>query len=164
MSYSNISAVLSQANKQFIKARVSDILSKLPFVVNLTIDERRSLSKLGTRRFAFVQKVLQHTKDNPAVFPSYFNVAEFEKDFNLYVDLLEISAVLKQLLEKVEDTRIAVGSEAFASALQSKELFESANRNEAGLDAIVAEIADFFSRSTSDDGTGEEPQTPNPSS
>lgn len=73
MSYGNISAVLSNANKQNIKDSVADILALLPFLVNLTTEERRSLQMIGKKkRFAFVQKVVQHTNDNPQVIPPNF--------------------------------------------------------------------------------------------
>lgn len=49
MSYSNISAALSQQDVDDVKAAIKTIESKLPFLVVLTSDEKKGLFKLGSK-------------------------------------------------------------------------------------------------------------------
>jgi hypothetical protein len=58
MPYQNIEATLSDADLKEIKAAISTIEAKMPFLVNLTTEERRSLFKMGDKRLAFVQNSL----------------------------------------------------------------------------------------------------------
>jgi hypothetical protein len=54
MSYQNITASLSPADIQEIKAALQTIQDKLPFLVTLSPDERRKMLKMGDKSLAFV--------------------------------------------------------------------------------------------------------------
>lgn len=47
MPYQNVTVILSDAEIQEIKAALRTIEQKLPFLINLTTDERRKLLKMG---------------------------------------------------------------------------------------------------------------------
>jgi len=158
--YGNISAELSEPDKQFIKDKVEEILTKLDFVINLTPEERQSLPKMGNNRYAFVKKAIQLANENPDVFPGYFNLDEEKKDFDLFDALIEVGIPVRQLFEKMEDTRMAVGSEAYKTALQIKGLFEEANKTNPGLDTVVEELAEFFKHTSQDDEPEPQPEPP----
>ncbi|WP_373525455.1 hypothetical protein [Nostoc sp.] len=49
MSYQNITASLSPADIQEIKAAFEIIQTKLPFLVTLSVEERRNLFKMGDK-------------------------------------------------------------------------------------------------------------------
>jgi len=149
--YGNISAVITPADRQFIKDKVADILTKLDFIINLSNDERQGLPKMGNNRYAFVKKAIQLANENPDVFPGYFDLAELQKDFDLFDALIEVGIPVRQMFEKIEDTRLAVSSEAYKTALQVKGLFEEANKTNTGMDTVVAELAEFFKHTTQDD-------------
>lgn len=65
MPYQNISSVLSNEDKEYILTRLNEITAKLPFLVNLTTEERRSLSKMGDKSVAFVTKAMDYASTNP---------------------------------------------------------------------------------------------------
>ncbi len=118
MPYANISATLSDADIQAVRASIQAIESKLPFLVSLTPKERQKLVKMGEKSVAFVQQCLQIVKDNPALMPPTFNVQEFERDVNLAEKLLSVLMLLQNLCAKLDDTTLAVGSEAMAKSLE----------------------------------------------
>ena len=54
MPYQNIDASLSESDLQEIREHLQAITTKLPFLVALTVDERRKLYKMGDKSLAFV--------------------------------------------------------------------------------------------------------------
>ncbi|MBI4930639.1 MAG: hypothetical protein HY841_07745 [Bacteroidetes bacterium] len=152
--YGNITATLSAADKAAIKQKVQDILVLLQAsgttLINLTQDERKSLPKMGNKRYAFVKRLIQAVKENPAELPSSYNVAAMEQDFTGFDDLNEIRIPIMQLMEKISDTQLGAGVEAHKAALKGKELLEAANRDNPGLDDVVSELQEFFDRAEQD--------------
>ena len=68
--YGNITVTLSAADKAAIKQKVQDILAIIlasgTTIINLTQEERKSLSKMGNKRYAFLKRLIQAVKENPA--------------------------------------------------------------------------------------------------
>ena len=63
----------------------------------------------------------------------------------LFTQLDEIIMMTKQLLEKMEDTQLLAGSEAYTSALTLYKLFGSAaDAGVAGTDTIVSQLKQRF--------------------
>ena len=54
MPYHNISAELSNSDIAEIKDAIATIQQKMPFLVNLTAEERRRLYKMGDKSLGFV--------------------------------------------------------------------------------------------------------------
>ena len=51
-----ISATLADADKALILQKITEILALLPFLVNLTPDERQTFPKLGEKTLGFDEK------------------------------------------------------------------------------------------------------------
>ena len=100
-----------------INAAIATINSNLPLLINLTAEERQALPKMGDKTLAFVTKSLEYAKQNPSLVPTFMTVAEFEKDVNAVTQLNNILRPLQQLTEKLEDTTLEAGSEAYSAAL-----------------------------------------------
>ncbi len=100
-----------------IMAAITTIEQNLPTLINLTADERKSLPKMGDRTLAFVSKALEYTKQNAQVVPNFLEVAEFEKDVAAVTALNKVLIPLHQLAEKLDDTTMLAGSEAYSAAL-----------------------------------------------
>ena len=66
---------------------------------------------------AFVSKSLEYAKLNPRVVPYFLDLSEFEKDVNATTYLRKVFLPLQQLYEKLNDTTLQVGSEAYTAAL-----------------------------------------------
>ena len=89
----------------------------MPAHINLTAEERQSLPKMGDKTLAFVTKALEYAKQNSTIVPTFMSVTEFEKDVNAAIQLNNILRPLQQLTEKLDDTTLEAGSEAYSSAL-----------------------------------------------
>jgi hypothetical protein len=111
MSYSNISASLSAADKQAVLQAVQTIKSKLPFLVNLNEEERKKLRKMGHVRSSYVKDVYLTSLSNPDSLPGGFDLEEYSKDMALQKDLDEIFAALGPICEGINDTEVALGIE-----------------------------------------------------
>lgn len=144
MPYQNISATLTDADLQEIKAALQTIQQKLPFLITLTVEERRSLFKMGNKRLSFVKDSLMAAQSNPDILPASFNLEEFVKDYELASSLNEVLLGLQQLTEQVDDTLMAVGSEAINSGLSVYDYVKAAAKKIPGLKTIADQLGERF--------------------
>lgn len=144
MPYQSISAALSEAQLQEIKTAIATIRSNMPFLISLTVDERRKRFKMGDKSLAFVSNSLSVTQNNPEIVPSNFDIAEFNKDYQLTVSLTEILTLLQQLTEEVDDTLLAVGSESMASSLLVYDYVKTAAKHAPGLKSVADQLGERF--------------------
>jgi hypothetical protein len=145
MPYQNISASLSDTQRIAIVQHVTDAAVAMPFMVNLTPDERRTLPKMSDGTLPFVSKALTYAESNPQFVPPYTNVGELRKDFNLVAQLTLIQQQLAMLAEKVNDTILALGSEAFVTSLSFyNAVKQAAKTNVPGADTIYQDLRTRF--------------------
>ncbi len=145
MTTNQISATLDQTNRDAVMAAVATIKEKLPFLIDLTAEQRKSLPKMGDKSRAFVSKALEVATQNPDFLPRSFDLEEMRQDVELFESLYPILLSLTQLHELVDDTCIAVGSDAYAAALVVYN-FAKASGKGAGLDAVADEMGRRFAR------------------
>ena len=144
MPYQAISAAISDNKLQEIKTAIASIRANMPFLVSLTVDERRKRIKMGDKSLAFVSNSLSVTQNNPEVVPSNFDIAEFNKDYQLAVSLTEVLSLLQQLTEEVDDTLLAVGSESMASSLLVYDYVKTAAKHAPGLKSVADQLGERF--------------------
>jgi hypothetical protein len=144
MSYQNITATLSEADVQEIKAALQTIEQKLPFLINLTTEERRRLYKMGAKSLTFVNNSLTAAQSNRDILPATFDLEEFARDYQLSAALTDIFFGLQQLSEKVDDTLMAVSSEAMSSSLTVYDYVKTAAKKTPGLKTLADQLGDRF--------------------
>jgi hypothetical protein len=144
MPYQNIDATVSPADLQAVRDAFAVVLNKLPFLVNLTSDERKTMAKLGPNSLSFVQNAQTAVASNPGIFPSSFDVAGFQRDFDLFAVLTELATLADSVHSQIDDTRMAVGGEAMASATQAYGYIKSAAKTEPGLKPVAEQLGDRF--------------------
>jgi len=145
MSTTRISATLTSTEKDAVLQAISTIKEKLSFLVDLSSDDRKTLPKMGDKSRAFVSKALEVAAQNPEFLPRSFDLDEMRKDVQLFEALYPVLLSLTQLQELVDDTTLAVGSEAYAAALQVYN-YAKASGQGTGLDAMVVEMGQRFAR------------------
>ena len=145
MAVYRINAELSQADQQAVLAAANGIRQKLPFLIDLTPAERRSLATMGDKRRGFVARALVIAAQNEGMLPRSFDVAEMRRDVALLESLRPILTALAQLHELVGDTYMAVGSEAYTSALLVYHFARSAGKG-AALDSALETLGQPFAR------------------
>jgi hypothetical protein len=151
MPENRISASLSQADQQAVMAAIQTIRAKLPFLIDLTSEERRKLPKIGDTGHNFAAQALVVATQNEGILPRAFDLEEFQRDVELIASLRPIVAAITQLYELLDDTYLEVGSEAYAAAL-SVYGFAKASDKGAALDNLLADMRQRFSRKTGKSG------------
>jgi hypothetical protein len=144
MAYQNITASLSPEDMQQIKAALQTIQKKLPFLITLSTEERRRLFKMGDKSLAFVNNSITAAQSNPDILPASFDIQEFVRDYQLAATLTELLIALRQLSEQVDDTLLAVGSEAMSSSLTVYDYVKTAAKKTPGLKSLAEQLGDRF--------------------
>lgn len=144
MNTNMVSASLSAADKQVIMGAIQTIRGKLPFLIDLSKEDRRSLPKLGDRSLGFVEKAVEVATQNVGMLPRSFDLKEFQQDVQLFSELKSILMALSQLHELIDDTTLAVGSDAYSEALDVY-TYAKAARLGTGLDELKAMMSKRFS-------------------
>jgi hypothetical protein len=144
MPYQNVTAVLSDADIQEIKAALSTIEQKLPFLIHLSVAERCRRFKMGDKSLAFVNNSLVTAQSNPQILPTSFDLEAFSQDYRLAAALAEVLRPLQQLSEKVDDTLLAVGSEAMGSSLAVYDYVKTASKRTPGLKVVAERLGERF--------------------
>jgi len=146
MSINRVSAALDGTAITAIMNNLSAIRQSLGFLIALSETERRALPKLGDKSYAFVENSLQLATQNPGFLPRDFSIEEMQKDYDLFKSLNPIRQALSKLAEEVDDTLMAVGSEAYVAALLVYNYASRSDVGTAGLDNVLDELGKRFAR------------------
>jgi hypothetical protein len=144
MPYQDINVTLSDADLTEIRQAIATIQQKLPFLITLNTVERKRLFKMGDKRLAFVQTSLNAAQSNRNILPASFDLNAFSNDYRLATSLMEIEMLLNQLSEQVDDTLLAVGSEAMSSSLTVYDYVKTAAKKTPGLKGIAEQLRTLF--------------------
>ncbi|OYU94527.1 MAG: hypothetical protein CFE21_16110 [Bacteroidetes bacterium B1(2017)] len=140
-----ISAAIPAADLDSILKSVSDINTKLPFLVGLDPVTFKRLVKVNNTRIPFVEQALALSGHNALLVPQFCDLAEANKDLNLYHDLDKIIAPLSNLLRMLEQTKAAAGSEAYQSARAIYEMAKSGKKKGiVGFETSADQLKVFF--------------------
>ena len=138
-----IDAALTAAQTTAIAAKLTETQALMPFLVDLTLEERQSLPKMGDKSRAFVTRCFELASQDDSFLPRNLDVAAFGKDLSLANALEPIRARLAKLLELIEDTQILAGSEAYLAALETYHAAKRSGKG-AGLDDLLDRVSQRF--------------------
>jgi len=139
----NVTATTAQLTAA--KTALQTINTNLPFLVGLTSEERISLPAIDVNNKNFTEDAIIAGLNNSAFIPSYVSVTGMQTDLTLFSQLDELIILTRQLLEKLEDTQLLAGSEAYTSALALYKLFGSASdAGMPGADTIYNQLKQRF--------------------
>ncbi|MEW8073913.1 MAG: hypothetical protein AB2826_26210 [Candidatus Thiodiazotropha sp.] len=142
MSQNLISAEFPEADQQAALAAIQQIQS-LSFLIGLSNSDKQSLNKMGDKSRTFVEQALTVAQQNPEMLPVRFDLAEFERDVALYQALYPVSVALSKLNELVEGTLMAVGSDAYTTALDVY-AYSKLTEGVTGLEALRSSLGNRF--------------------
>jgi len=121
------------------------ILTKLPFLVDLTPDERRELPKMGDKSVAFVRKSVEMAQEGSDYLPGAFDAAEFKSDLAVYDALIPFLQKATKLQELLDDTLVLVGSDLYLASLDHYSAAKRSGTTD-GLDGLMGELGKRFTR------------------
>jgi hypothetical protein len=146
MTTQNINATLSPSDFAAIKDALASIKAKLPFLVNLTLEERKGTFKAGPDSLSFLENALAAAKGYPAAFPADFSSEPLEIDLELFSVMTEVNTLLASLASAVDDTRVAIGGEAMQTAMQVYDYLKAASRITPGLKPVADQLGARFQK------------------
>ncbi len=147
LTNNRISVTINEQVLAQVKGAFLTINEHLPFLSGLTADERQALPKMNVANKQFVNDALMAINNNQGLFPSYLSSVEMTKDYTLYSQLDELVILAQQLCEKMRDTQMLAGSEAYVSALSVYKMVTAAS--EAGMpgaETVYDQLAERFAR------------------
>jgi len=154
MPYQNIDAAISAADLQAIRDAFATIKQKLPFLVSMTVEERKATFKAGPGSLSFVQNALAAAQNFPQILPPSFDKDGFKRDVDLFGVLTELDTESESLNSQIDDTRLAVGGEAMKAAAQVYKLAQAAVDTVPGLKPVVDLLSERFQRANKPKASG----------
>ena len=143
MPYANINATLLDADL----LDIDQAKLKLPFLVNLTVKERKKAARQGARIKAFNSKTLVYTQHHPQYIPNYVNINGTYADQELYDKLKTIKERIDILSDGLQSTLLALQNEVYASTRAVYRSVESATQqNVPGSSEIYNDLKQHFPR------------------
>jgi hypothetical protein len=156
-----ISAVVSPANVTAILTKITEINTLLPFLINLTKEERIQLPKLGPASLAFDEHCASYMASAPNLIPPFVDAAEVSKDRNLRLILANLLREARKLCERLDDSLLLVGSEVWMADLSFYQTVrQAARRDVPGADTIYDDLKERFPGVSGDEEAPEEPTPP----
>lgn len=140
-----IDATLSVADRDKILQFIRDIRALLPFLVDLSPENRHSLVKMGDKSRAFVEGCLTLAESDDSFLPRSFEKTEMRQDKDLFDAMSPIAVEISKLAEALQDTILLTGSDLI---MNSFEVYGNAQKNGRGadLDNLVPLLGRRFSR------------------
>lgn len=136
---------LSQSDRDTILSLITQMRELLPFLQDLTAEERKSMLGMGDKNRVFAGKVLEVIQQNADFLPRSFNVEKFQQNLTTFDRLSTTLMALNQLRDLVDATAIAIGSEAYEEALEAYRHAKASGRG-ASLEAMMADLKLRFAR------------------
>ena len=147
MSYKDLDAQLSNENKDLIITKLSEVDALLPFTIKISAKERRRVSALGKKTRGFVEAALKYSKTQPQIIPVYLDMAKKTQDMELFLQISELLSVLGPIYEKLRETSMVSGAEAYHSARIYYDAVKVAVKSgQPGSEVIAKELGSIFKR------------------
>ncbi|MBL8257534.1 hypothetical protein J2X02_001999 [Pseudoxanthomonas japonensis] len=117
----------------------------LDLLIALTPEERLELLKMGDKSRAFCEKALEVAGQHAGLMPRDFDIEAFRQDHLALAALRPRLARMAYLMQRMEDTERALGSDIMAAALEVYGVLKVAGKDQ-GVDEARNALAERFSR------------------
>lgn len=141
-----VNAVLSAQEVADIRKAIEDLSDKMPFLISLTKKERITSLKLGPKSADFASDAAEAARTFPDILPQTFGAETFQKSSSLFASLTAIGMMIDSLQEKVNDTLMAVGSEAMVDALEVYAQVQISKAKKPGLKSVAEKLKVRFKK------------------
>lgn len=124
--------------------RALDMLEQaLAGLVALDVDARKGLSRMGPKSEQFCRQTLSALGQNPQLVPASIGLADAQVDLMTLDRLRPRLHRLRKLMERAEDSEVALGSDVMSLALEGYALLKVAGRSQ-GLEGLRRELSGRF--------------------
>lgn len=140
-----INAEIDLATITEVLGHLTAIKTKIPFLLKLETNTKKSLVSMDDSRSPFVAKCLQYGLAEPNIVPPYIDLEELKSDLDLFNNLQSIAREINRLADMVNDTRIAAGTDAYVSALSLYNSVKQASKmNVPGTKPVFDDLKKLF--------------------
>ena len=143
MSQNLISLTLTDAQLQAADAALTSLEAAFTGLIALQGDERLGLNRMGTKSEQFCRQTLNILGQNPQVVPASVKVADAQADLIALDRLRPRLQRLQKLVERAEDSEIALGSDVMSLALEGYALLRVSGKNQ-GLEQLRKDLSTRF--------------------
>ena len=145
MSTDLVKSNLNTEVQQQIIERFQEIKNLMPFLINLTPEDRRGLPKMGPKSRAFVDQGLVTAEQNPGILPRNFDLEEYRHQIEQLRLLEPIVLMSEQVNSLMEDSFTGMGSDCYSHTLVVYQVSKMAGKG-SGLDPHLDSLAKRFAR------------------
>lgn len=145
MTQNRIAMTFQTDRLERIDGSLTALEADLDLLIALTQDERLELVKMGDRSRAFCEKALEVAGQHAGLMPRDFNIDAFRQDHLALAALRPRLARMAHLMQRMEDTERALGSDIMAAALEVYGVLKVAGKDQ-GVDEARNALAERFSR------------------
>lgn len=148
----NALSAAEQTDLVILLNKAADLLRK--YAVNLSPEERKSARSVAARRESYVRHSLRAARQHEQLLPRDFNVSDYNSLMEQYDQHKNISVIVNELTELVNDTSVAIGQELMAYTDTLYNSLKIARTRNASVEHTLAELEAYNSRSSNEDGGG----------
>jgi secreted Zn-dependent insulinase-like peptidase len=144
-----VSLNITPADMQEIRSAITTLeLKLLPYLLEISNQEKKELPKMKDKTVAFVTKATEHAEQNPQLVPPFISVEELRKDLEAVETLRKVLNPLEKICKSVDDTMLVAGSEAYKSALAFYNSVKAGQRlNASGAKEVYDDLKVQFEKS-----------------
>jgi len=145
VSQNLISLSLSDEDLVILDEALGVVERRLGGLLSLQPVQRRELMKMGDKSEAFCRQALSVLEQNPQIVPPSLGLAEAQADIATLDRLRPRLMRLKRLVERGEDSEMALGSDIMSVALEGYGLLKVSGKNQ-GLDGLRKQLSARFAK------------------
>ena len=151
MSQNLISLSLTDDDYTAIDQAIATLEARLGGLIDLSVDERRGIVRMGDKSEAFCRQTLSLMTENRGMVPADVGLDEAVNDLS-QLDLLRRRTIrLRQLAGRCEDSETALGSDVMSTSLEGYALLKVLGKGSA-LEGLRQEISARFNRKSATGG------------
>ena len=138
-----ISITIAPERLKAIDAALTALEAQLDDFIELSVEQRRELVKLGPRSEVFCRETLSVMERSPGALPADFPMDSVRQDREALDQVRPILSRLRMLVTLAEDTEMALGSDLYKAALAGYR-FAKATGSGAMLDELKMQASPLF--------------------
>ncbi|OYV86064.1 MAG: hypothetical protein B7Z63_04590 [Ignavibacteriae bacterium 37-53-5] len=141
-----VSGALTPEQMASVTQGLSTIKGALPILITLQPQQKKEFVRVGNTYVPFIEMAHSVVTDHPEIVPGVFNIAEFNRDYQLPKDLRPYLNQIEELAESILDTIFAANSDAMTESLEVYAAVQQNKDKIPGMDTIAAKMAEFFKK------------------
>jgi len=141
-----------------IFSNMKTIKEKLGKLAVLTLEERKSLLKVGESSTTFISKAAEIISHDKSFLPPVFNIDEFKKDIETLANFGELLKQYEIILQQISDTHLIISDSCYKKALDIYK-YAKMDNSDGKHDVIVDSMAVHFNKQSKKKTDPKKPKT-----